>query len=499
MKRLPSSLPAFLALGLLAGCGSRGSTDAGSSGSTGGSGTPLLNRLSTDTFSNPESQHATEVEPSIAAAGSTLVAVFQVGRIFGGGASDIGFATSSDAGTTWRNGVLNGITMFAGGSYLAVSDPSIAYDRAHATWLLASLAVSSGTDTVIVSRSADGLNWSNPVVVSNSPDADKNWITCDTTQTSPFYGRCYVEWDDPSQAGLIWMSTSEDGGATWSPPANTSGSATGVGGVPLVQPNGTVIVPIQDGSGQHIIAYSSADGGADWSAPATIATISDHQVAGGLRTDALPMSTIDATGTVYVVWPDCRFRANCSSNDIVMSTSTDGAVWTAPVRIPIDAVGSTVDHFLPAIAADPATAGAAAHLTLVYHFYPSAACLETTCSLGVAYVTSPDGGSSWSAPSTLASGMSLDWLANTNSGRMVGDYVGVAYSSGKAYPAISVARPNSGTLFDEAIYTTTEPLTQAQASVAVQHEQPRPGAHSDHPPHGFYDLRHRYPRKPPSR
>src|SRR5579864_3676259 len=68
-----------------------------------------LTQLSKDTFTNPGSQHATEVEASAFAAGSTIVSAFQVGRIFGGGASDIGFATS-DNGTTWATGFLPGIT-----------------------------------------------------------------------------------------------------------------------------------------------------------------------------------------------------------------------------------------------------------------------------------------------------------------------------------------------------------------------------------------------------
>ena len=119
-------------------------------------------------------------------------------------------------------------------------------------------------------------------MISKSPDSDKDWITCDNTQTSPYYGHCYVEWDDPSQNGLIWMSTSSDGGVTWGPAQNTADSAGGVGGVPAVQPNGTVIVPIQDATGTHVVAYTSLNGGVSWTAPVTIASISDHQVAGGL-------------------------------------------------------------------------------------------------------------------------------------------------------------------------------------------------------------------------
>ena len=60
-----------------------------------------LTRVSADPFTNPTSQHATEVEPDTFANGSTVVAAFQVGRFFDGGATDIGFARSTDGGATW--------------------------------------------------------------------------------------------------------------------------------------------------------------------------------------------------------------------------------------------------------------------------------------------------------------------------------------------------------------------------------------------------------------
>jgi len=489
---------AVLLLVSLIGCGSGSNSN---SEDNGGSNNPppssLLVRLSTDTFTNSTSQHATEVEPSIAAFGSTLVSVFQMGRFFNGGASNIGFATSTNAGASWTSGSLPGTTVFAGGTYVAISDPSIAFDRAHGTWLVSSLAVLSSSDVVVVSRSPDGLSWSAPITVSNTPDADKNWIACDNNQASPFYGHCYITWDDPSANGHIWMSTSTDSGLTWSPPAAPADNATGLGGVPTVQPNGTVVVPASDEAGTHMIAFTSTDGGMSWTASAIVATISDHQVSGNLRNDPLPMSAVDANGLVYVVWPDCRFRANCSSNDIVLATSADGVKWSDPVRIPIDATTSTVDHFLPVIAVDPATAGTSAHLAVVYHYYPNASCGEADCALNVGYLTSRDGGSTWSAPTLLAGPMTIDWLANTKLGRMVGDYAGVTYVAGNAYPALAVARANSGTVFDEAIYSTTNPLTQAVGAVSVQHENPVPGAHSDHPAREFYDEEGRYPRKPP--
>src|SRR5947209_16644304 len=102
-----------------------------------------LLQLSTDTFTNSASQHKTEVEPDTFAAGSTLVSAFQVGRIFGGGAADIGFATSSNGGKSFSNGFLPGTTtaVTPPGIYSAVSDPSVAFDARHGAWLISFLGL----------------------------------------------------------------------------------------------------------------------------------------------------------------------------------------------------------------------------------------------------------------------------------------------------------------------------------------------------------------------
>ena len=51
---------------------------------------PLL-PLSSDPFTNPTSQHQTEVEPDAFSFGSMIVTAFQVGRFYDGGSSDIGW------------------------------------------------------------------------------------------------------------------------------------------------------------------------------------------------------------------------------------------------------------------------------------------------------------------------------------------------------------------------------------------------------------------------
>jgi hypothetical protein len=439
-------------------------------------GATSLNGLSTDPYTNTSSQHATEVEPDTFSAGSTIVSSFQVGRFFDGGSTNIGWARSTDGGSTWTKGFLPGITTFAGGSFNRVSDPTVAYDAAHNVWLIASLALTGTTGSaVLVSRSTDGgATWGNPVTVAAAgsgnagSNLDKDWVVCDNTAASPFYGRCYVEWDDNGNGNRIKMSTSADGGLTWGTARETANAASGLGGQPVVQPNGTVVVPANNANETALIAFRSTTGGASWGNASTVTTIPSHDVAAGLRTEPLPSAEIDGSGKVYVVWQDCRFRSGCSANDIVMTTSTDGVNWSQVVRIPLHATGSTFDHFVPGIAVDKTSSGASARLALAFYYYPNANCTTSTCQLDVGFASSSNAGQTWTAPVQLAGPLQSAWLANTNQGRMVGDYISTSYSSGGARPVFASATAPSGGVFAEGMFTSTAGIAQRATRSAAR-------------------------------
>jgi hypothetical protein len=436
-----------------------------------------LTQVSSDPFTNSTSQHATEVEPDTFAAGSTVVAAFQVGRFVNGGASDIGFARSGDGGATWGTpGFLPGLTFSSGAtssSYQAVSDASVAFDAAHNTWLISTIPLlpSGVVPTVLVSRSADdGRTWSSPASIpppaGNKVDLDKNWTVCDNGASSPFLGHCYTELDNFGAGDLELMSTSTDGGQTWSTPIPTGGHDKGLGGQPLVQPDGTVIVPFESLNGK-IEAFRSTDGGASWTKGVAVSSVRFHPVAGGLRTSPLPSAEIDGAGTVYVAWEDCRFRAHCSANDIVFSTSADGVNWTAAARVPIDGVTSGVDHFIPGLAVNPATSGSSAQLGLTYYFYPNAAC-GGACQLEAGYISSPDGGAHWGTATQLAGPMALSQIAQTSQGPMVGDYISSSFSGSTVTTILAIGRQQpTSTSFDEAMYAPTSPLLVATPAEAT--------------------------------
>ena len=359
-----------------------------------------------------------------------------------------------------------------------MSDPSVAFDAAHGVWLISSIPIEPSTlvvPYVFVNRSTDdGVSWSDPVTIPPPPtrtqavNLDKNWTVCDDTSTSPFYGHCYTEFDNFGQNDLEYMSTSTDGGAHWSTPLPTADHAHGLGGQPLVQPDGTVIVPFESLQGT-IAAFRSTDGGQSWSSAVPISRIAFHPVAGGLRTSPLPTAEVDGAGNVYVAWEDCRFRSGCSSNDIVFSKSSDGVNWSPVARVPIDPVTSGVDHFIPGLAVDRSTSGASAHLGLTYYYYPDAACTVTTCQLDVGFISSPNGGAGWGAATPLAGPMSLSNIADTSQGPMVGDYISTSFnSSGTAATVFAVGNAPTTEAFNEALFAPSTPLSVATLAAAAE-------------------------------
>jgi len=422
---------------------------------------PLV-KLSGDTFHDSDAQHKTEVEPDTYSWGSTIVSAFQVARISGGGGADVGWATSTDAGKTWSHGLLPGLTdNYKNGSFTAASDAAVAYDAKHGVWMISTLPiVNNDGEAVATSISSDGIHWGKPVIVDQSGSDDKNWITCDNTSSSPHYGNCYTEWDEPGLGDVIFMSTSTDGGKTWSAGKTTGDSAAGLGGQPLVQPNGNVVVPI-DGFG-GMISFRSTDGGKTWSSSTFIANQEFRGEDGGLRSPGLPSAAIDGAGKIYVVWPDCSFRSGCSTDDIVMSTSTNGTTWSKVTRIPIDPLKSTVDHFIPGIGVDLATSGKTAHISVTYYYYPAASC-GSSCQLYVGFTISKDGGKTWTAGQKLAGPMQLSWLPQSQNGLMVADYLAVAYANGNPFGVFAVAKAPSKGQYNEAMYTTKNPLLAGSA------------------------------------
>jgi BNR repeat-like domain/RTX calcium-binding nonapeptide repeat (4 copies) len=405
-------------------------------------------RLSRDPFTGPEAQHESEVEPDSLTVGRTTVSTFQVGRRFNGAADNVGWATSSDGGRTWRSGLLPGLTRTSVpvGPHERASDPVVAFDSVNGVWLISTLALEGQSTRLPISRSTDGVTWSTPVIAVEESRAqgitiDKNWITCDNGATSPFRGRCYVVYTDALRDDRLAVVFSDDGGVTWSAPVRTSATSA-VGAFPVVQPSGTLVVAYLQ-AGRRIGASVSSDGGATFGPPVVVADVQSRP-ARGLRFFPLPSADVDPSGRVWVAWQDCRFDQGCTANSAVVASSVDGRSWTAPAR-----VTSGRNAFIPAIGIHP-TSG---RLAVAYYVVRAGGGIDAEL---VEFRAGAGGRPTVvSAPRRLsARTMRPEWSPNTVSGRMLADYISVHYAGNRPLVLWALSSPPAGAELRQAVYAT---------------------------------------------
>ena len=305
---------------------------------------------------------------------------------------------------------------------------------------------------------------------------------------SPFYGNCYDAFLDFSSgtADLNNLVTSSDGGLTWGAQVSSPDQLAGLVTSIAIQPNGNLVVLGRNGGpdGTQEYAIPSVDGGATLQATANITTnLFDFPF---MRADPSPSSGVDSHGTIYVVFPDCRFRNGCvdpfdvsgcrfttdntacPTNDVVLTKSQDGINWSEPERIPIDSVNSSTDHFITGLGvlSGPDDGHKASNdrghtkLALTYYFLPNGGtCSQATCRVSAGFISSDDGGKSWNEATKIAGPMLETWLVPTFAGEMVADYISAVFVNGKPYGAFAIARPPNRKTgrFDEAIYAVKLP------------------------------------------
>lgn len=388
-------------------------------------------------------EHSTADESVVASNGNTNVVIYQVGRYHGDGAAAMQYSTQSFGGQ-FALGFLPGLTKRTNQAnpYDRITYESIAYNARFNQFLVAMVPLQNKPDGAgdvdttrppVVSASVDGINWSSPARVSTIPAAgvrpEKSWIVCDNNRSSPYWGRCYVVWDDNVAGDRFHAAYSNDAGQTWTA-SQTAGQAV-FGALPVVQPNGNVVAVSENVDGYDAVPQSinstfTNDGGQTWSAAFAVSSIAAHKVPGHLRTQPLPTVAADQFGNVYAVWQDCRFESGCSANDLVLSTSSDGMSWTAPVRLPLKNVGDSVDLFLPSLAIQPTFNGPVFGFEY-YEAYPLG-CTDTTCAVVPMFAETAGNGQFLIGPTQLTEPMPPVWLAPTTAGYMLGDYFQATFS-----------------------------------------------------------------------
>ena len=349
------------------------------------------------------------------------------------------------------------------------------YDRASDVWLaygpdgrLYQVALVfnwfDGRNAITVSTSTDdGRTWGAPSVVVSSPQNsfthgfDKESITADPTRP----GVAYVVWDRYSNQrpdsrsgngqnadkGPAYLSTTTDGGKTWSSakPMYTQGNGT-LGNQLVVLNDGTLVdfftnftfVNGANGYTVQLESVRSTNGGNSWSTPTVVTdlqpngAIDPRDGTSLLRAgDGLFDVAIGPSGALYAVWQDSRFSG---VDQVAFTKSTDGGnTWSAPVKIsktPASTNPLLTQAFTPSV--DVSDNGTIAVTYYDFRNFAGGTALPVTYSA----ITSTNGGSSWGSEINLST--SDEEFAPVAGGLMIGDYEGLAHSGNTFLTAFQV-------------------------------------------------------------
>jgi hypothetical protein len=354
-------------------------------------------QLGCDTAQNETTIAVNPSNPRNLVAGTNDYRVFNTRENRNDGA---GYAyTTFDGGRSWLNVQLPHLT-FQTGATGALSDMDSAGDPAvafgphntvyYANLVFSRLNLGSG---VVVSKSTDGgRTWGEPSIVhivgvdanGNPVDTDlgddKEWITVDQHT-----GTVYVTWTifGPNDSP-IYLSSSKDGGATWSAavavnPSSgfTPGGVTAFssGSNPQVNRHGDLFIAYESAVCQSlacdqptdhdaVIIATSRDGGRtftnrevayDFDFPFNPDVGRDTLTSENFRINSFPQLAIDrVTDALYVTWADDRdglYDASTgqsikTNGDVFIVASKDGRHWSQTYG-----VGTGADEVYPAIAA----------------------------------------------------------------------------------------------------------------------------------------------------
>jgi hypothetical protein len=223
----------------------------------------------------------------------------------------IGMYYSKDGGATWHDdGFLPGFE-----NYTTDSDISVAFDAGGTAYACVLAEDAQGGSGVFVSTSSDGgKTWSQPHTVfydqSGATFSDKPWIAVDTSK-SAYRGRVYVAWnlDDNSVSGDSGAGNHDpDGGGDAAAFANHAVPSQAIG----VQQTGLVV-------------SRSIDAGLTWSEPEVLVAFDNQSPIFALG--AIPQ--VGPNGHVhiaYLKWNDTESNPGVAPNTLEMASSSDGGV-----------------------------------------------------------------------------------------------------------------------------------------------------------------------------
>ena len=314
---------------------------------------------------------------------------------------------SSDGGTTWTHTALprtwNNTTFGIG------FDPSVDVATNGTFYFSYGVAPLSGNypNGIVVVSSTDGVTWSKktPVTFNTNRYFDDKYYLAIDRSSAAYANRIYVSWDrNTSSNQILYIAYSSNAGASWSAPIKvndgTSPFERVIGAYPAVDRNlGTVYDSWHDYARNIIFVDKSTSGGATWGKDVAAATTHtgfgvNIGCVGGRSQGPAHALKVGPSGTLYLVYAD---QVAGRGFDVLLTTSTNGATWTAPVTLNDDTTAKgfsgTVHQFHPTLSVESNGTGGDKVTVTFYDRRDDA----NNCLSHVYATQSVDNGAHWSA------------------------------------------------------------------------------------------------------
>jgi hypothetical protein len=311
-------------------------------------------------------------------------------------------AYSSADGVTWTKTALP--RTWNGTAFGIGFDPGVDVDKNgtfYFTYGVAPLG-SNFPNAVVAVKSTDGVNWTQltPVTFNRNRNFDDKYYLAIDRSAGPFANRVYVSWDrNQGNNQILLISSSSDGGATWTTPVKvndgTSRFERVIGAYPAVDQNsGVVYDSWHDYARDVIFVDKSANGGAAWGTDVAAAQTHtgfgiDIGCVGGRSQGPAHALRVGPSGTLYLVYAD---QVAGRGFDVLLTRSTNGgATWSSPVTLNDDTTAA--DQFHPTLTVESNGLGGDKVTVSFYDRRNDPA----NCEANVFATQSLDNGLTWSA------------------------------------------------------------------------------------------------------
>ncbi len=345
---------------------------------------------------------------------------------------------STDGGRTFMGTDLPLPPPVTRGGFDFGSDPTIAFDsrgNAYYGYIVVFFSAGgsiNGTEMAVARSSDNGRTWTSTYFAPQTGSGqfnDKPMITVDTT--AAHRDRVYLAWDNATgnsssdkNGNNVVLSSSDDGGVSFSAPVSVSGDFTGktggIGADPYVTATGVLHVAWQDYAHGAIVDVSSTDGGATFSGRHTVAKVNSFDFA--VAAQASRAALVYPSCGSYKATLLCGYtNGSNASTSVYVATSIDGGVtWSSS---PVPAGG---DQFNQWLAVDQSTGA----LDVSYYDTGTHGASATRYTLARGKV----GGRLTAAPVATAPTDESCCSPSVDSGNQYGDYEGLAAGNGVVHP-----------------------------------------------------------------